>query len=221
MTFQGVLFDLDGTLADSIEDIADAMNRVLSGHGFPIHDYESYKYFVGSGLRNLVIESLPRADRGKELIERCLKEMIKDYQQNCLNKTRLYDGIRILLTRLQKKGLRMAVFSNKREDLTRHITKALVDSEFFDIVIGARPELPKKPDPSGAFLISEYLNLAPEKLLFLGDTRIDMLTANNAGMYAVGVTWGFREKEELIKGGAREIINHPGELLKIITASGV
>jgi phosphoglycolate phosphatase len=216
MKFTGVVFDLDGTLVDSIEDLGDSMNHVLRSHDLPVHDYESYKYFVGKGVRNLVISSLPEERRKDNFVDLCLDQMVDHYEGNCLNKTKLYDGIEELLSVLKKDGFRMAVFSNKREALTTKVVDALFASEFFDLVVGARPELPKKPDPAGALLISNHLNLSPEKMVYLGDTNIDMKTANNAGMYAVGVSWGFRTREELEEAGAQVVIDHPDELTGIL-----
>lgn len=213
MKFKGVIFDLDGTLVNSLEDIADSMNRVLVSRGMPRHTYDTYRYLVGSGIRNLVAGALPEQERSEQSILACHEAMVADYRDNCLVKTNLYDGVADLLEWLKKYNIPMGVYSNKREELTKMICAALFESGLFQIILGARPGLPKKPDPAGALMVAEHLGQPPENLLFVGDTNIDMQTAISANMYAVGVTWGFRPREELIEAGAKTIINHPSEIL--------
>lgn len=216
MKFKGAIFDLDGTLADSIQDLGDSMNFVLCKQGMPTHTYEAYKYYVGKGIRNLVVESLPKHHRSEALINTCLDQFVSHYEENCLNKTKLYEGTEHVLLTLKTDGIKMAVFSNKREELTRKVVDTLFPSDFFEIVLGARPDLPKKPDPDGALHISTHLDIDPKKIVYLGDTNIDMKTANNAGMYAIGVSWGFRTRGELEAAGARAILDHPRDLLLLM-----
>ncbi len=214
--YQAILFDLDGTLADSIMDIADAMNRALSHFGFPIHDYVDYKYFVGEGLKNLTITCLPKENRDDETIEKCFQYLMKDYQNNFLNKTRLYDGIEDLLNYLSENKIKLAVLSNKADEITRPICDKLLKNWNFDIIMGATNDFPRKPVPDSAFFIAKKLNLLPENILYLGDTGIDMQTANAAGMFSVGAAWGFRSKEELKVNGAKIIIDYPTQLIDVI-----
>jgi phosphoglycolate phosphatase len=216
MKYKGIIFDLDGTLADTLEDLADSMNRVLASQGLPIHSHDAYRYFVGKGVKNLVAETLPPEKRSEEYIAQCYGLIVADYRKNCLVKTRLYEGIAEAVDILRGHGIKMAVFSNKPDELTKKIVEALVGNDHFEMILGAQPGLPVKPDPAGAMLISRHLGIAPGGILYLGDTDIDMMTANNAGMFAVGALWGFRTKEELLESGARAVIGHPHELLEII-----
>lgn len=216
MKYKGIIFDLDGTLANTLEDIAGSMNRVLQAHGYPVRPVDEYKMLVGRGLDNLVAQSLPPDARCPEIAEKCHREMIADYARNCLVKTHLYEGIREMLDELVKRKVPVAVFSNKAEPLTRRIVEALMGDIPFVMVTGARPDLPKKPDPEGAVAIAGLMRLPAQELVYMGDSDVDMMTANRAGMHAVGVLWGFRSKEELQANGAKVLLKHPLELLEII-----
>jgi phosphoglycolate phosphatase len=216
MTYSGIIFDLDGTLADTLADIANSMNRVLVKEGFPVHPAEDYKYLIGRGLENLVASSLPVQSRLPSIITACLGSLIEDYRVNCLVDTHLYPGIESLLNRLQDKGLKLAVFSNKADDLTQIIVQSLMPGIRFSQVVGAKPGFPKKPDPSGAMLISNFLELNPEEVIYLGDSDVDMMTARGARMLAVGVLWGFRTKEELLSNGADHLLSDPSELMALL-----
>ena len=216
MEHKGIIFDLDGTLADTLADIAYSMNRVLLERGYPVHPVKDYKYLIGRGLENLVTSSLPLEYRLPSIITGCLASLLEDYRDNCLVYTHLYPGIESLLVCLQDKGLKLAVFSNKADDLTQYIVQSLMPGIRFSKVVGARPDYPKKPDPSGARLISEYLEIAPDQMVYLGDSDVDMLTARGAGMLAVGVLWGFRTKEELLLNGADHLLNDPLELMVLL-----
>ncbi|GHU87398.1 phosphoglycolate phosphatase [Bacteroidia bacterium] len=215
-SFHTVIFDLDGTLVDSLVDIADAMNRTLIRFGFPTFDYESYKYFVGNGLKNLVYQCLPDNKKQETQVMECLKVMMEEYGKSYAEKTRLYDGIPELLDTLAKRNLKLAVLSNKADELTQKIGSDLLNKWRFDIILGANERFPRKPDPESALYISKELNVSPKNVLYLGDTNIDMKTANAAGMFAVGVTWGFRTREELLESGAKAIIDNPLELLTFL-----
>jgi phosphoglycolate phosphatase len=216
MIYRGIIFDLDGTLADTLTDIADSMNRVLKVRGFPVHPVEDYRYLIGRGLENLVTSSLPKESRLPSIITACLASLLEDYRANCLVHTHLYPGIESLLFHLQEMGLKLAVFSNKADDLTQIIVKFLLPGIRFGQIVGARPDYPKKPDPSGARLISSFLRLSPEQIIYLGDSDVDMQTARGASMLAVGVLWGFRTKEELLLNGADHLLSDPSELLTLL-----
>ena len=217
MAFDGVVFDLDGTLVNSLEDIADSMNSVLQRNGFPTHDLQAYKYFIGNGLKNLVRKALPEEfEQDNELIVRCFDTMMDIYRNNCINKTRPYNGIAELLDELAERRKRLAVFSNKVDELTKIVVENKLPNWNFEVVIGSRADIPRKPNPTGALIISERMGIAPQKLLYVGDTDVDMQTANRAGMFAVGAVWGFRSKEELIINGAKYLLNHPLDLIQIL-----
>ncbi|MDZ7740182.1 MAG: HAD hydrolase-like protein [Bacteroidota bacterium] len=144
---KAIIFDLDGTLADSIEDIGDAMNRVLQQNGFPVHTAEQYKYFVGRGLRNLVIEALPEKERDEEMIEKLNRAMMDDYGKNYLVKTKTYEGIREVVSSLKKNGFKMGVLSNKADEMTQKVVTELFPAGTFDIVLGMKADMTRKPDP--------------------------------------------------------------------------
>jgi len=216
MVYKGVIFDLDGTLADTLADIGDSMNRVLTGNGFPPHPVSEYKSFIGRGLENLVISALPEGHRSSPVISACLSGMMEDYGKNCLVRTRLYDGIREMLGELRDKGLKLGIFSNKADELTQIIVRALLSDYFFELVLGASPAVPKKPDPAGALLIGKKMGISPANIIYMGDSDVDMKTAVKAGMLAAGALWGFRSAGELQENGAAVLLGSPGELLDII-----
>jgi phosphoglycolate phosphatase len=215
MKFKGVIFDLDGTLVNSLEDIADAMNTVLRDLNYPTHSYEDYQYFIGSGLRNLVGKSLPASQNNENQIEKCLNSMIEIYRDACTNKTKPYHGIVELLDNLISRNIKLSVFSNKSDELTKKIVAHLFPN-YFETAVGLSIESRKKPNPFEALEIAKRLELKPEEMIFVGDSGIDMQTATNANMLAVGVLWGYRPEEELIASGAKHLLNHPLDLIEIL-----
>lgn len=215
MKFKGVIFDLDGTLVNSLEDIADAMNTVLQDLNYPTHSYETYQYFIGSGLRNLVSKALPVEHNNDKHIDDCYHLMIEQYKDNCTRKTAAYEGIAELLEYLASQNIKLGIFSNKADTLTKKVTSDLFPG-YFNPVVGLTTEELKKPNPSEAIEISKTLGLTTDEIFFVGDSGIDMQTAVNANMIPVGVTWGYRPKEELIARGARHILNHPLDMIPIL-----
>ncbi|MCE5345578.1 MAG: HAD family hydrolase [Bacteroidales bacterium] len=216
MKFKGVIFDLDGTLVNSLEDLADSMNSVLKNNNFPAHNISSYKYFVGNGLRNLVYKTLPEESKTEEIINKCYDSMVSVYRDNCINKTRPYDGITELLGELVSREMKLAVFSNKADELTKKIVLTLFPGIKFQSISGLTDEAHKKPDPKGALQICEELGIQPRDMIYVGDTGTDMKTSVNAGTYPVGALWGFRTKDELIANGAKFLLNHPFDLVEIV-----
>jgi phosphoglycolate phosphatase len=216
MHYKGIIFDLDGTLANTLDDIAGSVNQVLVSHDYPIHPVQDYKLLVGRGLDYLVKQALPVNARSDKNIAACLAEMMEDYGRNCIVKTQLYHGIPGMLNVLIGLNMKLSVFSNKAEPLTIKIVKHLLPAVPFIIVAGARSDVPKKPDPAGALYVCREMNLVPQEIVYAGDSDVDMITACKAGMYAVGVTWGFRDREELQKNGAHMIIDHPDELITLL-----
>lgn len=215
MPHTAILFDLDGTLLDSLEDIADSMNTVLTGMGFPAHPVEAYKRFVGDGVPPLVERALPAGERNPELIERCGHLLSEEYRKRWHTKTRPYPGIPQLLTSLTAAGIPMSIFSNKPDEFTRIMVKTLLPGLPFVRVVGIKPGVPRKPDPAAALDTARAMNVSPENVAYLGDTNTDMQTARNAGMFAVGALWGFRGREELEENGAHMIIAEPHEFLQL------
>ncbi|MGN7809108.1 HAD family hydrolase [Flavobacterium sp. 22076] len=214
MKFKGIIFDLDGTLVDSLHDISDAMNKVLTALSYPIHNYDTYQYFIGSGLRNLVSKALPASNSSDDEIESCFECMVDEYSKICTLKTKPYDGIVELLENLTSQNIKMAVFSNKADELTKKIASEIFPNHF-DTAVGLSTEELKKPNPFEAIEISKKWNLKPEEILFVGDSDIDMKTAINANMFPVGVTWGYRTEDELKSSGAKAVINNASELIEI------
>jgi phosphoglycolate phosphatase len=215
--FSAVLFDADGTLLDSLQDLADSMNDTLAHHGFPSHEIDKYKYFVGDGMENLVIRSLPDAARAdSDMVRQCLEMMRDNYGRNWKNKTRPYPGVPRLLDELSRQNIKMAILSNKPDNFMQQVVVELLPSWRFEIVMGERPPIPRKPDPTSARLISDMLGISPDRFLYLGDTATDMLTAKGAGMFGVGALWGFRTAEELLSSGARKLISDPRDLIDLV-----
>lgn len=218
---QAVLFDLDGTLLDTLQDIADAANRVLRAHGFASHEVDAYRRFVGDGIRALVSRALPPGHRDDETIERCLRDFREDYGRHWSVATRPYPGVPEMLDALRRRGLRRAILSNKPDDLTKQCVAGLLPHQRFDVVLGQREGTPAKPDPTSAQEVCRYLGVAPCDCVLVGDSPVDVETALAAGMVPVGVAWGFRSEDELREAGACFIAHDPVELLALLGEGGI
>ncbi len=216
MTYKAILFDLDGTLLDTLEDLGNSVNSVLARRDLPTHALDEYRYFVGDGTAMLISRTLPQGKRNDETIRACLEELREEYGRNWKVNTRPYEGIPEMLDALTEHGLKMAVLSNKQHEFTRLCVADLLSNWTFDVVFGQRDEVRRKPDPAGAVEVAERLNLPPADFLYLGDSAVDMKTATAAGMFPVGVLWGFRSAEELKEGGARALIERPLEILDLL-----
>jgi phosphoglycolate phosphatase len=213
MNFKAVIFDLDGTLLNTLEDLAEATNIVLRHLGYREHDLQAYKYFVGNGIEPLVKQALPESERNEESLHRCVELMKSEYARRWTHKSRPYPGISDLLEGFISSGYQLNILSNKADEATRQIVAELLPRWRFNTVLGATAATPKKPDPTAALNIAEQCGITPRETLFLGDTSIDMQTARACGMYGIGVLWGFRPAEELIAGGAQMLIKEPQDLL--------
>lgn len=215
MKYQAVIFDLDGTLLDTLADLAAAMNAALEANGLAVHAVEAYKMFVGGGLMNLIHRTAPGSADDPDLEARLVTRMREEYSK-CWNATsHPYDGVPEMLDALALRDVPMGVFSNKPHDFTMLCATRLLSDWSFGAIRGVNEDTPRKPDPAGALAVGAELGAEPARTLYVGDTGTDMVTANNAGMYAVGVTWGFRGIEELQANGARRIITAPARLLEI------
>ena len=210
--FKAIIFDLDGTLLDSLEDIADSMNLVLQNAGFPTHPVEAYKYFIGDGIDILVERALPREDISTAVVAKCLTAIKKVYGERWAAKTHPYPGIANLLNRCEAIGLKMGILSNKPDDATQATVNHFLLPETFAAIHGARPDIPKKPHPLGAELMAGQMGMEPAECIFLGDMPVDMQTAVEAGMYPVGALWGMRTARELSAGGAKILAVTPADL---------
>lgn len=218
--FRAVIFDLDGTLLDTIEDIADAMNAVLRRAGFPGHAPESYARLVGDGLEHLVLRAVPPGRRDAETVARCVEGMRREYAAGGFARTKPYPGVPGLLDALSARGCRLAVLTNKpHESACEHVSGKL-GRWHFNLVLGARPGVPLKPDPAAAIEISAALGIPPRGFVFLGDSGIDMDTARLAGMHPAGALWGFRGREELVQHGAVSLLEKPADLLALFRRCG-
>jgi phosphoglycolate phosphatase len=216
MRFSAVLFDLDGTLLDTLQDLADSANEALARHGFPAHPRDAYRYFVGDGVAMLFLRALPPEGRRQDVIAHCSETFREVYGWRWNALTRPYDGILELLRRLTARQVALAVLSNKPDDFTRRCVAELLPGHAFAVVLGQRPEIPLKPDPTGALEIRERLGVPSERIAYVGDTATDMQTAMAAGMFRVGALWGFRTRAELLAGGAEVLISHPLDLLEVV-----
>lgn len=215
MQYKAVIFDLDGTLVDSLADLSDSVNLMLESYGFPTHEMEQYRYFVGNGSKKLMERTLPRDKAASaEFVEEALVKYKAIYKERLLEKTRPYNGVRELLAELKSRGIPLAVCTNKHNDAALTIVKILFAPGTFEEVLGDRPGFPKKPNPATPLEIASHLGVKPDEVAYLGDTSVDMETAVHAGFLPVGVLWGFRPEEELVKNGAKVLLKEPLELLE-------
>jgi phosphoglycolate phosphatase len=212
---KALIFDLDGTLINSILDIALSMNKVLEKHNYPSHEIEKYNYFVGDGALVLVKNAMPQ-NASDEEIKIALKSFIEIYEQNTHNNTLPYEGIYEMLEKLEKLKIKKAVLSNKPHKFTLKYMENIFNNFDFQEIHGQKTDVPKKPDPTMAIEIATKLNTKVEDMIFVGDTATDMKTAKSAGMIAVGVEWGFRGVEELLENGADFIVKTPQEILELL-----
>ncbi len=210
---KAVLFDLDGTLVNSLYDLAASTNYALSQMGYSTHETEKFKIFVGDGMQKLIERALPEDKRDSETVKTTLDIFMTHYREHYVDKTIAYDGILPLIDGL--KDYKLAVVSNKVQEMATVVTQKLLGDKF-EIVCGKRENYPAKPDPTLTLEIISELGVEPKECLFIGDSGMDMAVAKNSGCIAVGVLWGFRGKVELLQNGADYIVNTPPEILDII-----
>jgi phosphoglycolate phosphatase len=215
MQYKAVIFDLDGTLLDTLTDISQAANRVLSQNGFPTHPIDAYRGFIGDGVNMLFRRALPDDDRDTPTVSRCAEVFPNVYRAMWNVHTKPFDGITQLLDELTGRSIQLAVLSNKPHEFTRLCVQEYLSDWEFAAVYGQREGIPRKPAPVGAISIADELGQLVSHCVFLGDSAVDMQTAHNAGMLAVGAVWGFRTRAELEAAGANHVIEHPGQLVEI------
>lgn len=211
---KAILFDLDGTLVNSLEDLKNSTNFALNKMGFPVHETECYKYFVGDGMVKLIERALPEEKRDNETVMATLKIFLEHYAQHYVDKTVPYDGISELLEKLS--DFKLAIISNKNQEMASVVVEKLLGDKF-QIVCGKRENYPAKPDPKLTLEIISQLGVEPSECVFIGDSGMDMAVAKNAGCIALGVLWGFRKEEELRENGADYIVSAPSEILSVIS----
>lgn len=213
MAFKGVIFDLDGTLLDTLRDLAGAANQTLESFGFPQHPMDAYRYFVGEGLQTLTKRIVPDSAQGASEIEAVMTKFSEIYREMWNKTTAPYDGIPEMLNAFVEAGLQLSVLSNKPHEFTKVCVASYFPNIPFARVYGNREGVPRKPDPAGALAIAEDLQMTVAEIVYVGDTATDMKTGNGAGMKTIGVEWGFREREELLANNAWKIAATPAEVL--------
>lgn len=216
MRFSHVIFDLDGTLLDTLEDLADATNWVCVRHGWPVHPLDAYKGFVGNGAGKLLERVAPPAVELTDALRgQLMEEFTERYTRHSANKTRAYMGMPEAVTRLKASGVKLGVLTNKPDVAARPIVERYYP-DVFDVVQGALPDLPLKPDPAGLRLVMEKLDAKREDTLFVGDSDVDVRTGKNGGLKVCGVLWGFRTRAELEAEGADFLAERAGDLETLI-----
>ena len=215
MKYKGVIFDLDGTLLDTLEDLGDSMNHVLHDRGFPTHPTDAFRYFVGSGGAKLVSRALPPEKRNDKMEAECLEAFLSEYNRNWKRKTKLYEGVSDLLDALTVNHTKMAILTNKPQHFAELCIQEFFSGWDFAMILGQKNGIPMKPDPTGPREIVRCLDIPSEAFLYLGDSDIDMKTAVNANMFPVGAKWGFRPERELRESGALKVIGRPTDLLEL------
>lgn len=216
MMYKLAVFDLDGTLVNSICDLADAVNTALSERGYPTHETEKYYLMVGNGAKKLCERALPEDRRTEEEITSLNLRFSEVYKTNCLNKTRPYEGMPELVKRLHDAGVRCAVASNKPDTFSKEIVNALFPEGGFDLIMGKRDGVPTKPQPQIIYNIISELGASKEDAVFIGDSCVDVQTAHNAGLPCIGCVWGFRGLRELEENGCEFIADTPEDIFALI-----
>lgn len=211
-----ILFDLDGTLLNTIDDLADAGNWICLQKGWPTHTVAQFKQMVGNGIPKLVERFSPEEARTPKILTETLAEFTARYDAHKEDKTAPYPGIPELLKALRNEGLQCAVFSNKADDLCGKVIDHYFGTDCFDAVRGSRPDVLPKPDPTGVYQVMAELGAAPESTIFIGDSNVDIQTGQNASLPTIGVLWGFRGEAELTAAGADVLVSTPEEILQYI-----
>jgi len=211
-----IIFDLDGTLLNTVADLAHSTNHALRKFGFPTHDIDEYRFFVGNGINKLFERALPEGEKTEENILRIRKEFISYYEQHNMDDSSPYPGITELLNQLQDKGFLLAVASNKYEEGTRELINHYFPQINFIAVHGQRENVPVKPDPTIVNEIIEIARVGKDEVLYVGDSGVDMQTTKNADVTGVGVTWGFRPRAELESFSPDYIVDEASQILSIL-----
>lgn len=212
---KAVLFDLDGTLVNSLKDLATGVNHTLAYYGYPVHAVDKYRYFAGDGIPKMIERALPENSRSREIIEKCRDTFLLYYGEHYADYTAPYIGVPETVSALKAMGIKLAVVSNKAQAMADIVVSKLYPKTF-DIVAGKRENYNTKPDPALTLEIIKELSLKPCECLFCGDSGMDMQTAVRCGAVGVGVLWGFRTREELLDSGAEFLIDKPESILKIV-----
>lgn len=210
------VFDLDGTLINSLGDLADCCNEALSLYELPTHSIDEYRYFVGSGIKNLIKRSMGEKSSDETLATAVYRTFNILYNEKCLDRTKPYDGISDLLSKLKKSGVKIGVLSNKSDEFANRIVDALFEHGEPDVVWGKRENFPIKPEPQSLYAVIEELHSDRDKCLYIGDSDVDVITAKNADIDFCGVEWGFRGAKELISAGAKKVAKKPIDIYNLV-----
>lgn len=214
MSIKAVIFDLDGTLLDTLGDLAGAVNAAMRPHGFPLLDEAQTCARIGNGIRRLIAQSVP-AGTSDEIIEACVCDFQTHYDAHLVERTHPYQGIPAVIDALRSRGVRMAVLSNKYHAAATRLAEHFFPGQM-TLTFGERPHIPRKPDPTSTREILSLLNVQPDEALYIGDSDVDMRTAKAAHMTAIGALWGFRDEESLKNAGADHLVAHPEDLIQLI-----
>jgi len=219
MQFRALISDLDGTLIDTLQDMANAVNTALCRLQLPPHEVSEYRYFVGDGRRTMALRALPYDQRDDCTLEQLLAYIAEEYDGRWIDNSVPYPGIPEMLDELTRQGIRLAVLSNKPQVYAGPMISTILSGWHFEHVLGESPDRPRKPDPAGALQIIERMNVLPQECIYLGDSGVDMETARAAGMYGVGALWGFRDADELTRAGASLLAHHPADVVTLVNHS--
>lgn len=214
--FKVCIFDLDGTLINSLADLANCVNEALELHSLPTHHPGNYNYFVGNGVKNLIRAAMGDKAEDEKLFTSVYKAFNLLYNEKCLEFTQPYAGIDEMLYELKNNGIKLCVLSNKTDNFAKRIVNSLFSHGTFDSVWGKKENFPTKPSPDSALTMIKELGYQPSDCLYIGDSDVDLKTARNADLKFCGVEWGFRGKNELLENGAKVIVKKPSEIVKLV-----
>ena len=215
---KAAIFDFDGTIANTLSAIRDGVNLTMQRYGFPTHECEDILRFINNGARKLIQRAMPESVRtDEELVSRALESYNEDYEKTYMHTTAAYDGVLEEIAELRDRfGLKIAVLSNKQDPFVKNLCKAILPNGSYEVALGVAQGMPTKPDARLTQIVLDELGVAPSECVLIGDSDIDLLTANNAGLWHIGVTWGFRSEEFLREKGATVFAHTPYELSEII-----
>ncbi len=212
-----IIFDLDGTLLDTLEDLAGSVNFALQQYNFPLHPVDAYRFMVGNGVNKLLERALPVEHRNQDMVQMLKQDFLKHYFAHSEELTRTYPGISKLVEKLYIEGYRLAIASNKMHGATLALTQRFFPEIKFSVILGQREGVPVKPDPAIVEDILKVTGIEKEKVLYVGDSGIDVATAYNAKIDFAGVLWGFRPRGELEAVGAKTFVENADELYELIS----
>ncbi len=214
MKYKAIIFDLDGTILSTLDDLADSVNYALSENGYPNRSTQEVRRFVGNGIRKLIERSCPK-NLPQEKVDKVHSDFTRHYKIHCNDKTCAYNGVPEMLYKLKQEKIKLAVLSNKADYAVKDLCKLHFDG-YFDSIAGEKEGIPRKPAPDGVYAVLKELGVSANECAYVGDSDVDIETANNAGLSCITVGWGFRDRDELIKAGATCIVSSTDELTQVL-----